>query len=76
MRLEQIIAKINSMLDDNRLMKDKIDEEWNGIYGSESCHEYDANAAYEGALLDVLSAIEEVYGEKPDDNFVQTECKP
>ena len=74
MRLEQIIAKINSMLDDTRLEKDRIDEEWKGIYGSLSCHEYDANAAYEGALLDVLSVIEEVYGEK-DDNFVQTECR-
>lgn len=58
MTVEQIINKINSMLDDTRLEKDQIDEEWNGIYGSLSCHEYDANSAYEGALLDVLSIIE------------------
>ena len=76
MRIEQIIAKINSMLHDTRLEKLRIDKAWDGFYGSESCHEYDANAAYEGALLDVLSVIEEIYGEKPDDNFVQTECKP
>ena len=58
MTIEQITAQIHSMLDDNRLEKDRIDEEWNGIYGSLSCHEYDYNAAYKGALLDVLSIIE------------------
>lgn len=58
MTIEQIIAQIHSMLDDNRLEKLRIDKEWDGFYGSESCHEYDANSAYEGALLDVLSIIE------------------
>ena len=35
MTIEQIIAKIHSMLDDNRLEKLRIDKEWDGFYGSE-----------------------------------------
>lgn len=58
MTTEQIITKINSMLHDTRLEKLRIDKAWDGFYGSESCHEYDTNSAYEGALLDVLSFIE------------------
>ena len=57
MTKEQVVNIIEELMKQNKLEKVRIDEEWNGVYGDLSCTDYEANAGYHGALLDVLDII-------------------
>ena len=57
MTKEQVINVVEELMKDNKLEKARIDQEWNGVYGDLSCTDYEANAGYHAALLDVLNII-------------------